>query len=52
MWNVEIVEVIFKKRSGGRGRIMEEMNQTGVQYICGYVTMKSLCNYHILIKMF
>jgi hypothetical protein len=33
IWNIETCQSHFKKGSVGRGRIMEGMNQTGVQYL-------------------
>jgi hypothetical protein len=46
------IEVILR-RGGGRGRIMEGMNQMGhTAHIHGNVTMNPLYNKYILIKMF
>jgi hypothetical protein len=51
-WNIEACESHFKKREGGKGRIMEEDEPNwGTFYAYMEMSRNPLCNYYILIKM-
>jgi hypothetical protein len=54
IWNIETCWNLFKKRSGRRGKLMERMNQTGVQYRFVWICHNEIppYNYHTLIKLF